>query len=160
MTDVADLTPILTTNREVGVNWRTSRASVGAALYRSYSPLGSTQTFDPKTQLFLLLVRPTQVTGFELSADWKALDKLTLTGAYSRTIGKTNLAAGYPLDIDMTADKIPPQKIYASVNYAFVPNANVTLSSTTYLGRHVNPASSVSPIIAAGGLRWLHTAGW
>jgi outer membrane receptor protein involved in Fe transport len=78
------------------------------------------------------------VTGFELSADWKALDKLTVTGSYSKTVGKTNLAAGYPLDVDMTADKIPPQKIYASVDYAFVPNASVMLSSTTYLGRHVN----------------------
>jgi len=135
---VANLTPILTTNREVGVNWRTSRASVGAALYRSYSPLGSTQSFDPKTQQVFIARTPTQVTGFELSADWKALDKLTVTGAYSRTVGKTNLAAGYPLNVDMTADKIPPQKIYASVNYAFVPNASVMLSSTTYLGRHVN----------------------
>jgi iron complex outermembrane receptor protein len=81
---------------------------------------------------------PTQVTGFELSADWKALDKLTLTGAYSRTIGKTNLAEGYPLNIDMTADRIPPQKIYASINYGFFANANAMLSSTTYLGRHVN----------------------
>jgi iron complex outermembrane recepter protein len=137
--DVADLTPILTTNREVGLNWRTSRATASAALYRSYSPLGNTQSFDPKTQQVFILRTPTQVIGYELSADWKALDKLTLTGAYSRTIGKTNLAEGYPLDIDMTADRIPPQKIFASVNYGFFPNANATLSSTTYLGRHVNP---------------------
>ena len=138
VTDVADLTPILTTNREVGLNWRTSRATVGAALYRSYSPLGNTQSFDPKTQQVFIARTPTQVIGYELSADWKALDKLTLTGAYSRTIGKTTLAEGYPLDIDMTADRIPPQKIFASVNYGFCPNANATLSSTTYLGRHVN----------------------
>jgi iron complex outermembrane receptor protein len=138
VTDVADLTPILTTNREVGLNWRTPRATVSAALYRSYSPLGNTQSFDPKTQQVFILRTPTQVIGYELSADWKALDKLTLTGAYSRTIGKTTLAEGYPLDIDMTADRIPPQKIFASVNYGFFPNANATLSSTTYLGRHVN----------------------
>jgi iron complex outermembrane recepter protein len=136
---VADLTPILTTNREVGLNWRTPRATVSTALYRSYSPLGNIQTYDPKTQQVFIARTPTQVTGFELSGDWKALDKLTLTAAYSRTIGKTNLAAGYPLDLDMTADRIPPQKIFASVSYGFLPNANATLSSTTYLGRHVNP---------------------
>jgi iron complex outermembrane receptor protein len=81
---------------------------------------------------------PTRVTGYELMAEAHITDSLTLTTIYSDTTGKTSLAAGQPLDVHMTGDQIPPNKVAAIVNWAFTDNASATLSAASYLSRDMN----------------------
>jgi iron complex outermembrane receptor protein len=133
-----NLTPLLVKNREAGINWRTSRASVGASVYRSYAPLGSSLAFDPATQQAVVSRTPTRVTGFEFIAEARFMDSINFTALYSRTVGKTALGNDLPLNIDMTADQIPPQKIVGAFNWGFVPGAHLSLTATSYLDRHVN----------------------
>lgn len=133
-----NLTPLLVTNREAGVNWRGSLGSFGASYYRSYAPLGSSLTFDPVTQQSFVSRSPTRVTGYELMAEARVTDTLTVTTLYSNSKGKTSLGAGLPMDVHMSGDQIPPNKVAAVVNWAFLDNASATLSAASYLSRDMN----------------------
>ena len=133
-----NLTPLLVTNREAGVNWRGALGSFSASVYRSYAPLGSSLTFDPVLQQSFVSRSPTRVTGYELMAEAHITDNLSLTTIYSDTTGKTSLGEGQPMDIHMTGDQIPPNKVAAIVNWAFLENASATLSAASYLSRDMN----------------------
>jgi iron complex outermembrane recepter protein len=133
-----NLTPLLVTNREAGINWRGALGSLSASVYRSYAPLGSSLIFDPATQQSFVSRSPTRVTGFELMAEAHITDDLSLTTIYSDTTGKTSLAAGMPLDVHMTGDQIPPNKVAAIVTWAFLDNASASVSAASYLSRDMN----------------------
>lgn len=133
-----NLTPLLITNREAGVNWRGARGSVGASVYRSYSPLGSSLAFDAATQQAVVSRTPTRVTGWEFTGEARVTDSLTLTALYGESEGKTSLGSGLPISIDMTADQIPPPKVVGVINWGFLEDANVSLIATSYLDRNVN----------------------
>lgn len=133
-----NLTPLLIKNKEAGVNWRSSLGSVGASVYRSHAPLGSSLAFDPATQQAVVSRTPTRVTGIEFIAEARVLDSVNFTTIYSRTVGKTSLGNGLPIGIDMTADQIPPQKIVGMLNWKFLESASASLAATSYLDRRVN----------------------
>jgi iron complex outermembrane receptor protein len=133
-----NLTPLLIKNKEVGVNWRGSRGSMGASVYRSYAPLGSSLAFDPATQQAVVSRTPTKIVGYEFTAEARIVDSLNMTVIYSTTDGKTSLGNGLPLDIHMTGDQIAPDKIVGMVNWAFLGNASFSLSASTYLDRQIN----------------------
>jgi iron complex outermembrane receptor protein len=133
-----NLTPLLVTNREAGINWRGSRGSIGASIYRSYAPLGSSLTFNPATLQADVSRTPTRVTGFEFTSEARILDNLTLTALYSKAEGKTSLGSGLPINVDMTGDQIAPPKIGAIVTWGFLDNADLSLAATSYQDRHVN----------------------
>jgi iron complex outermembrane receptor protein len=133
-----NLTPLLVTNREAGVNWRGALGSFSASVYRSYAPLGSSLTFDPVLQQSFVSRSPTRVTGYELMAEAHITDNVTVTTLYSEADGKTSLGAGQPLNLHMTGDQIPPNKVAAVLNWAFTDNASATLSAASYLSRDMN----------------------
>jgi iron complex outermembrane receptor protein len=133
-----NLTPLLVTNREAGVNWRGALGSIGASVYRSYAPLGSSLTFDPVTQQSFVSRSPTRVTGYEFMAEARVTDSLTVTTLYSNSKGKTSLGAGLPLNVNMSGDQIPPNKVAAVINWAFLDNASASLSAASYLSRDMN----------------------
>ena len=133
-----NLTPLLIKNKEVGVNWRGARGSMGASVYRSYAPLGSSLAFDPATQQAVVSRTPTKIVGYEFTAEARIVDSLNVTVIYSTTDGKTSLGNGLPLDIHMTGDQIAPDKIVGMVNWAFLDNASFSLSASTYLDRQIN----------------------
>jgi iron complex outermembrane receptor protein len=133
-----NLTPLLITNKEAGINWRGSRGSIGGAFYRSYAPLGSSLAFDAATQQAVVSRTPTRVKGVEFTAEAKVFNSLTLTGIYSRAVGKTSLGSGLPISIDMTGDQISPAKIVAMANWQFAEGADVNLAATSYRDRDVN----------------------
>lgn len=133
-----NLTPLLVTNREAGVNWRGALGNFSASVYRSYAPLGSSLTFDPVLQQSFVSRSPTRVTGYELMAEAHITDSLSVTTIYSDTTGKTSLGEGLPLNVHMTGDQIPPNKVAAIVNWAFSDNASATLSAASYLSRDIN----------------------
>ena len=133
-----NLTPLLIKNKEVGVNWRGSRGSVGAAVYRSFAPLGSSLAFDPVLQQGVVSRTPTRIVGVEFTAEARVLDSLSLTAIYSNTSGKTSLGTGLPINIDMTGDQIAPDKVAAVLNWGFLGSASLNVSATTYLDRQIN----------------------
>jgi len=140
---IADLDPIIVTNREIGFNWAGVDASFGASYYDSRSPFGTSLSVDPVTNDFVLARAPVRIKGFEANGEFRFNDQWKISGIYSRIRGKTAFWSSAPNgDYDAGELKKPlgvldvnPDKIAVSVTWKFLPNADATLGATTLLDR-------------------------
>lgn len=143
---IADLDPIIVTNREVGFNWAGTDASFGASYYDSRSPFGTSLSVDPVTNDFVLARAPVRIKGFEANGEFRFNDQWKVSGIYSRIRGKTAFWSSAPNgDYDAGELKKPlgvldvnPDKIAVSVTWKFMPTADVTLGATTLLDRDLS----------------------
>lgn len=141
---ILDLQPIIVSNKELGLNYRSQRFSGSASVYRSYSEFGVSLSTDPATGDFVMNRGPVLIRGLELSGSYTLSDALRLNAMYSRVIGKTWWRAGEGLDKHMGANDISPDKVSANVSWKFVPNADLIISSTSYFGRSINTGERTS----------------
>lgn len=132
------LEPIVVDNTEVGFNWRGSRVSLGASYYQSDSDFGVSLAVDPTSEDFIMLRRPVEIKGYEFTSEFRITDTLRATALYSHTEGKTRTGDTGPLDREMGVNDITPDKIGTSLSWSFTEAGDVTLGSTTYLGRDLN----------------------
>lgn len=135
---ILDLQPVVVDNTEVGFNWRGSRVSFGASYYESDSDLGVSLAVDPTSEDFIMLRRPVKIKGYEFSSEFKITDTLRATALYSHTEGKTRTTDAGPLNREMGVNDISPDKIGTSFTWQFTEAGDVTVGSTTYLGRDLN----------------------
>jgi iron complex outermembrane receptor protein len=143
---ILDLQAIVFDNREGGFNWRGTRASLSASYYESKSDLGSSLSVDPVTLDFVLNRAPVKINGAEFTADYRLSSAWKFTALYSHTVGKTTAASNPngPLNIEMGVANISPDKLSGSVEWTFLPNANVTLGATSLIGRDINQGTTVA----------------
>ncbi|MFC4309767.1 TonB-dependent receptor [Steroidobacter flavus] len=132
------LEPIVVDNTEVGFNWRGSRMAFGASYYKSDSDLGVSLLVDPRSEDFIMLRRPVEIEGYEITSEFKITDTLRATALYSHTEGKTRTIDTGPLDREMGINDISPDKIGTTLSWQFNDAGDVTLGSTTYVGRDIN----------------------
>ena len=133
-----DLQAIIAKNKEVGVNWRGRNASFGASLYQSDSNFGASLVVDPVTTDYILNRAPVRIRGLELSGDMAVTEAVKGTAVYSRIIGHTTFTAGGPMDRVMGVNDISPDKLNLSATWKFLPQADVTLGTSTFMTRHIN----------------------
>jgi iron complex outermembrane receptor protein len=132
------LEPIVVDNTEVGFNWRGSRASIGASYYESTSDFGVSLAVDPVSEDFIMLRRPVEIEGYEFTSEFKITDTLKATALYSHTEGKTRSTDIGPLNREMGINDISPDKVGTSLTWQFAEAGDVTISSTSYIGRDLN----------------------
>jgi iron complex outermembrane recepter protein len=132
------LEPIVVDNTEVGFNWRGSRASIGASYYESTSDFGVSLAVDPVSEDFIMLRRPVEIKGYEFTSEFKITDTLKATALYSHTEGKTRSTDTGPLNREMGINDISPDKVGTSLTWQFAEAGDVTISSTSYIGRDLN----------------------
>jgi iron complex outermembrane receptor protein len=135
---ILDLQPIVVDNTEVGFNWRGSRASIGASYYESNSDFGVSLAVDPVSEDFIMLRRPVEIKGYEFTSEFKITDALKATALYSHTEGKTRSTDTGPLNREMGINDISPDKVGTSLTWQFADAGDVTVSSTSYIGRDLN----------------------
>jgi iron complex outermembrane receptor protein len=132
------LEPIVVDNTEVGFNWRGSRVSLGASYYQSNSDFGVSLAVDPVSEDFIMLRRPVEIEGYEFTSEFKITDTLKATALYSHTEGKTRSTDTGPLNREMGINDISPDKVGTSLTWQFADAGDVTISSTSYIGRDLN----------------------
>lgn len=137
-----DMEPIVTRNNEIGVNWRGAMGSLSASVYDSRSKLGSVLRVNAAGIGQLDRV-PTTVRGWEVSGELRASKQLSAFGSYARTMGKTAVAAGAPMDVALGARSQGPDKLVAGANWRVVPKANLRLQATTLFDRDINIGRTV-----------------
>ena len=135
---ILDLQAIVVENREVGFNWRSLRGSFGASYYQSDSDLGVSLSVDPNTNDFIMLRRPTEIEGFELSGEFNVSDELRLNALFSHTEGDTRAGDTGPLDLEMGINDIGPDKFVFTANWAYSDLGDVTIGSRTLFDSDVN----------------------
>ncbi|MFT3817384.1 MAG: TonB-dependent receptor [Rubrivivax sp.] len=140
---ILDLQAVIVKNAEIGANWRGKMGALSAAYYESRAAAGSrivaTTTTDPVTNLpvieFTLDRTPAYIKGIELTGELILSREWRANAMYSRIRGKTAVAAGGPVDVNMGALDIAPDKIVVSGTWKPVPAVQVTLSTTQIQSR-------------------------
>lgn len=135
---ILDLQAVVADNTELGFNWRGAWGNFGGSYYWSDSDLGVSLTVDPTSNDFVMQRRPVKIKGYELSGEVIATDSLKLSLLYSHSEGKTRTTDTGPLNREMGVLDISPDKLGASVNWRFSELGDVTLSSTSWMGRDLN----------------------
>lgn len=135
---ILSLQPVVADNTEVGFNWRAAGGSVSASYYKSDSDFGVSLLVDPTSEDFIMLRRPVEIEGYEFTGELNMFDDFKITALYSHTEGKTRTTDTGPLDREMGVNDISPDKFAASVTWDFNEIGNVTVGSTTFVGRDLN----------------------
>ena len=135
---ILDLQALVVENQEIGFNWRGDFASFGASYYESESEFGSSLIVDPISADFVLVRAPTEITGFEASAEYIFADDWKVNAIYSNIKGLTTYGSTGPLIREMGINDISPDKFSASVNWTWAPGSDVTLGMTTLMDRDIN----------------------
>jgi iron complex outermembrane receptor protein len=131
------LQPIVTRNKEVGVNWRGAQGQFGISRYDSRSKLGSVIRITA-AGIGLVERVPTTVKGWEANAEWRPVKGLSLFGTYATTDGKTAATQGAPLDLDLGARSQGPDKAVLGANWSFLPKAQMRLQAIHLRDRDIN----------------------
>lgn len=135
---ILSLQPVVADNTEVGFNWRGVGGSVSASYYKSDSDFGVSLLVDPTSEDFIMLRRPVEIEGYELTGELNMFDDFRITALYSHTEGNTRTTDTGPLNREMGINDISPDKFAASVTWDFNEIGNVTVGSTTFVGRDLN----------------------
>jgi iron complex outermembrane recepter protein len=81
---------------------------------------------------------PIEVKGVEFAGELRPHEDWTITATYATTRGKTAIAEGAPLDLDLGARSQGPDKFVAAVRWAITPAINVRLQAEHYAARDIN----------------------
>ena len=134
--NLVDLQPILIDNREVGVTWRGSRASLSASVYRSHSDLGSQLVVS--NGIGSVQRVPITVRGFEVTGEWRPLPDWQFNGSYAITRGRTASTAGGSLDLDLGARSQGPDKLVLGALWRPAPGWQAHWTQSVYFSRDAN----------------------
>ncbi len=115
-------------NYEVGFTSVIDKLRVEGSLYRSTSELGTTNSFDPTTGVYMPVRAPQEIWGYELLADYRFNKAWRTTLTYAYVEGKNTAD-----DIYLGARQISPPKATANVQWQPTPNTSVGLSAL-YVG--------------------------
>ena len=146
---LADVQPVKVDALELGLRGRHATA-VGSvawtvAWFRNKSPLGATLTRDPVTFNVSTVRAPEQVSGLEVSADWRDANGWAAGGAYATQKGTRTLAG---VTEALPGTRIAPAKLNA---YAQAPvgKARLRLDMLRTAGRNEFPNGAVNAVFSA-----------
>ena len=106
-----DLKPVVSNNREIGVEWRRGPLSASASYYWSDSDFGSLLLRNPDG-IFDVRRQPISIEGLDVSLDWRTpLPGLTVGGALARVRGETDSNDDGDFDADLDGANIAPNRL-------------------------------------------------
>ncbi|MBS3797820.1 TonB-dependent receptor [Pseudoalteromonas sp. BDTF-M6] len=115
-------------NYEVGFTSVLDRLRLEGSLYRSTSELGTTNSFDETTGVYMPVRAPQEIWGYELLADYRFSPAWRTTLTYAYVEGKNTQD-----DVYLGAKQISPPK--ATANLQWQPSRETSLSLTLlYVG--------------------------
>ena len=105
------LEPVVSNNREIGVEWRRGALTASASYWWSDSDLG-TLLRRGADGFFSVLRQPISLHGFDLSADWRTpAEGLTIGAAYAHSKGRTDNDQDGSLESDLDGANIAPNRL-------------------------------------------------
>jgi iron complex outermembrane receptor protein len=106
-----DLRPVVSDNRELGLEWKRGALDASASYFWSSSRLGSVLVRNADG-IFDVVRQPIRLRGFELRANWRApLPGLRLAGTLATLVGKTDADGDGRLNEDLNGANIGPNRL-------------------------------------------------
>ena len=127
VTDIADIQTeaSIIDNYELGFNSNFEQLRLEFSAYRSTSELGTTNSYDPTTGVYMPVRAPQEIYGYEALAVYNVNDALDFSASYSWVEGKDKANDAY-----LGIKQISPPKAVININWRPLDNANLAL---TYL---------------------------
>ena len=150
------LEPVVSNNREIGLEWKRGWLTASASYWWSSSKLGSLLVRNPDG-IFDVVRAPIDLEGLDLSVEAEApIDGLRVGAAYARTRGRTE-SNGDKVDLD--GANISPDRVNLHATYASGP-FDARLAARFYLEREfdgqpeANDFEGYTLLDAAAGYRF------
>lgn len=132
--DFLSLEPVVSNNREIGVEWKRGPISASAAYWWSSSDFGSLLVRQPDG-VFNVVRQPIDIEGLDLAVEAALpIDGLSVGGAYARTRGRTDNDGDGELESDLDGANISPDRINLFADYQRGP-FDARLAARLYLER-------------------------
>ncbi len=135
------LEPVISNNREVGLEWKRGAIDAGVSYFWSSSDLGSLLVLG-QDGIFSVSRQPIEIEGLEASLAWRTpLPGLSLSAAYSQIEGQTDSNDADDLvNNDLDGANISPDRVNLAADYRNGP-FSARLQSRFYLEREFNDVS-------------------
>ena len=112
------LEPVVSNNREIGIEWKRGPLTASASYWWSSSKLGSLLVRNPDG-IFDVLRAPIEIEGLDVAVDAKLpVRGLSIGAAYAMTRGRTDSNQDDEFDVDLDGSNISPDRLNLFANYA------------------------------------------
>lgn len=153
------LEPVVSNNKELGVEWKRGPLTASASYWWSSSKLGSLLVRNP-AGVFDVVRAPIELQGLDLALDVKTpIEGLSVGAAYARTRGETDSNDDGKVDIDLDGANISPDRFNLYAAYGNGP-FDARLAARFYLEREfdgqpaANDFEGYTLLDAAAGYRF------
>jgi iron complex outermembrane receptor protein len=137
------LEPVISNNKEVGLEWKRGALDAGVSYFWSDSKLGSLLVLG-LDGIFSVARQPVHIEGLEASLAWRTpLPGLTLSAAYAEVEGQTDGNGDGRVDEDLDGANISPDRINLAADYTRGP-FSARVQARRYLERSFNDASTAT----------------
>ena len=137
------LEPVVSNNREIGVEWKRGGITASAAYWWSSSKLGSRLVRNPDG-IFDVVRAPIALEGLDLAIDARLpIEGLSVGAAYARTRGQTDSDEDGEVDVDLDGANIAPDRLNLYAAYENGP-FDARLATRFYFERKFDDAGSDS----------------
>lgn len=140
--DFLSLEPVVSDNRELGLEWNRGALQASASYFWSSSDFGSLLVL--RNDVFEVERQPIKIEGFEASVNWKTpVPGLSLSGGYADLAGRTDGDGDGSVDEDLDGANISPDRINLAADYATGP-LSLSAQARFYLSREFNDAATAT----------------
>lgn len=140
--DFLSLEPVVSNNRELGLEWDRGALKASASYFWSSSDFGSLLVL--RNDIFEVERQPIEIEGFEASLAWQTpLPGFSLSGGYANLSGRTDGDGDGIVDEDLDGANISPDRINFAADYASGP-LSLRAQARLYLSREFNDAATAT----------------
>lgn len=119
------LKPVVSDNRELGVDYSGDRYGARVSYYTSRSKLGSVLVFDAPNQVYNVMRQRVAISGWEARANWQPVDGALLNASFAINRGRSDRNGDGQVDSDLDGANIAPNRL----NLSWTQRWNDALSS-------------------------------
>ncbi|MEL7706099.1 TonB-dependent receptor [Citromicrobium bathyomarinum] len=140
--DYLSLEPVVSNNRELGLEWDRGTLKASASYFWSSSEFGSILVL--RNDVFEVERQPIEIEGFEASLSWQTpVPGLALSGGYANLKGQTDGDGDGLIDEDLDGANISPDRVNLAADYS-AGRFSARAQARMYLEREFNDASTAT----------------
>jgi iron complex outermembrane receptor protein len=133
--NLVDLSPVVSDNREVGLDFENGRWLAHLAAYWSDSDLGSRLAFDTATQSYNVVRERTEIRGIEGNVAFQFSEAGRIGLGYAGAEGRYDSNGDDRVDSDLPGINISPDRVTAFWDQRWTPNISTRLQGSRSLDR-------------------------
>ncbi|WP_434212281.1 TonB-dependent receptor [[Pseudomonas] boreopolis] len=133
--NLVDLRPVISDNREVGVDYDDGRWQVHAAYYWSDADRGTRLDYDPAIQSYRVARERTEIRGFEGNVAWQFSERGRVGAAYATTVARYDSDGDDRVDSDMPGANVSPDRVTAFWQQQWTPGFSTRLQGNRAISR-------------------------